>query len=250
MIVKNSYGEVTLDIPNSENSVIAISLSGGSDSAMLLHLLVPLLEAKKCKWKIVTGGDTARPWTGPAARKIAKLVLEHHGLTYTSIVHRFYGYNTTMLSEANAQASGVGKLVLENEFDYLISGTTALPDEHIDVPGFPIEREQNELYVEHNIMVLPNGDVCDRDNRNAGTPTGTILKQWRPLSFVHKKWLAAEYEKLMEEYPEYGDLLFNSTISCVSYAEHTQDFTRPCTYCWWCQEKKWAYGCYDAGYRD
>jgi len=253
MIVKNSYGEVVLDLPKSDNAQIAISLSGGADSAILLHHLVPILQANKHNWMIVTGGDTARPWTGPAARKIAKMVLEHHGLNYTNIVHRFYGYDTTKLSEADSQAMGIGKLVLEGEFDYLISGTTALPDEqteNLDAPGRPQERQENKILQEHNIRILPNGEPCTLSNMNAGNETGKILTQWRPWSKVNKKWIAEEYKTLISNYSEYGDLLFNTTISCLSYAEYTQNFTKPCTYCWWCQEKKWAFGCYDAGYRD
>ena len=251
MIIENSQGNVNFDFPRYSNTdTIAISLSGGADSAMMLHHLVPIMQANNYNWKIVTGGDTARPWSGPAARNIVKLVLNFHGLEPTSVEHRFYGYDTTKLSEADSQATGIGRLVLEDEFNYLISGTTALPTETIDVEGHPLERTTNKVIELHDIKTLPNGDPCTLSNRDAGFTTGTILKQWRPFSFVNKKWIAEEYEKLTEEYPQYGDLLFNATISCVSYAEHTRDFTKPCTYCWWCQEKKWAFGCYDGGYRD
>ena len=27
----------------------------------------------------------------------------------------------------------------------------------------------------------------------------------------------------------------------------TDNFTKPCKECWWCREKKWAFGMYDGG---
>jgi len=250
MIIANTNGSVTFDFPESENANIAISLSGGADSALMLHIIIPELEKRNLNWKIVTGADSARPWTSPAAKKIIKMVCEHHNIALPK--HKVYGYDTTKISEADAQCEGIGKCVLENEFDYLISGSTALPDPnfHDEIPGWPVERRSNTIFQIHDVMTLPNGQPCNWTNMDAGSPTGVKLKQWRPLANVSKKWIAEEYDILIRTNPEYGDLLFNTTISCVSYAEHTDNFQRPCTYCWWCQEKKWAFGCYDAGYRD
>ena len=39
--------------------------------------------------------------------------------------------------------------------------------------------------------------------------------------------------------------LFPITASCVGYAKETDYFTKPCKVCWWCREKKWAFGMYD-----
>ena len=71
-----------------------------------------------------------------------------------------------------------------------------------------------------------------------------VYNRWlyRPLAFMHKKFMAEEYKKhnLMEE-------LFPLTASCIGYAEKTNHFSGPCKVCWWCKEKKWAFGMYDGG---
>ena len=41
------------------------------------------------------------------------------------------------------------------------------------------------------------------------------------------------------------DELFPITASCVAYAKKTNHFSEPCKECWWCREKKWAFGMYD-----
>lgn len=243
-------GTVNIDFPKSEDSVIAISISGGADSAILFHIILPELEKRNLNWKIVTGADSARPWTGPAAKKIIKMVCDHYAVKLPK--HKVYGYDTTKISEADAQCQGIGQCVIDNEFNYLISGTTALPGPNFQeqIPGWPIERRDTVIFEEHDIYILPNNQVCNWSNIDAGSPSGKKLLQYRPLANVNKKWIAEEYKKLIAQHPVYGDLLFNTTISCTSYADATNNFEKPCTYCWWCQEKKWAFGCYDAGYRD
>ena len=63
-----------------------------------------------------------------------------------------------------------------------------------------------------------------------------------PYEYVDKRFVADMYHKynLMFE-------LFPITSSCVEYAEKTDYFTKPCKECWWCREKKWAFGMYDGG---
>jgi len=43
------------------------------------------------------------------------------------------------------------------------------------------------------------------------------------------------------------DDLFPLTMSCIGFAPETNYFTEPCRKCYWCHEKKWAFGCYDGG---
>ncbi|NDB29340.1 hypothetical protein EB155_06235 [archaeon] len=68
---------------------------------------------------------------------------------------------------------------------------------------------------------------------------------YRPLAFMHKRFIAEEYKKhnLMND-------LFPLTASCIGYANTTNNFSEPCKKCWWCKEKKWAFGMYDGGVTD
>ena len=43
------------------------------------------------------------------------------------------------------------------------------------------------------------------------------------------------------------DDLFPLTMSCIGFEKETNYFTEPCKKCYWCHEKKWAFGCYDGG---
>ena len=61
-----------------------------------------------------------------------------------------------------------------------------------------------------------------------------------PFNNVDKRFIAENYKicNLMDE-------LFPITASCVGYAKATDNFSKPCKECWWCREKKWAFGMYD-----
>lgn len=70
-----------------------------------------------------------------------------------------------------------------------------------------------------------------RDNKKA--------KVRRPFARRDKKWVASLYEEydLMED-------LFPLTVSCIS------PWDEPCKQCFWCKEKKWAFGMYDGGIKN
>ena len=68
------------------------------------------------------------------------------------------------------------------------------------------------------------------------------IKLWyhRPL-YNHDK------SKVREMYYKFEMMhdIFPLTESCIGQAEATNFFTEPCKKCWWCHEKKWAFGLYD-----
>lgn len=56
-----------------------------------------------------------------------------------------------------------------------------------------------------------------------------------PLAHVNKQFIADQYKQLgIQE-------LSNITASCIT------GLHPPCKQCWWCQERKWAFGTYDGG---
>ena len=56
-----------------------------------------------------------------------------------------------------------------------------------------------------------------------------------PLAHIDKKFIAGQYEELgIQE-------LSNITGSCIT------GLYPPCKQCWWCEERKWAFGTYDGG---
>ena len=65
---------------------------------------------------------------------------------------------------------------------------------------------------------------------------------YRPFVNVDKKFVADLYKQF-----DLMDDLFPLTMSCIGFDYQTNYFTEPCKKCYWCHEKKWAFGCYDGG---
>lgn len=58
-----------------------------------------------------------------------------------------------------------------------------------------------------------------------------------PFAKVDKKFIAEMYD-----FFKIKDEIFPLTWSCVGMFKETEGFTKPCGYCYWCKEKKWAFG--------
>ena len=125
----------------------------------------------------------------------------------------------------------------------------------------PIIQSQERLWDSKTIEVLFHGRTANppveeaeahnltfkRENQRDGNEKFVYHEKhnrpfYVPFNNVDKRFIAENYKKfnLMEE-------LFPITGSCVGYAEATDNFSKPCRVCWWCREKKWAFGMYDGG---
>ena len=67
------------------------------------------------------------------------------------------------------------------------------------------------------------------------------IPEYSPFKDVDKRFTAQLYEDefLLET-------LFPLTRSCLGSAEVTDYHEKPCKICYWCEEKYWAFGQYDA----
>ena len=72
-------------------------------------------------------------------------------------------------------------------------------------------------------------------------PGKTFFDLHRPFTLVDKSFIAHFYHKydLMD--------LYKQTVSCTG---DVTDKKYPCRKCFWCHEKKWAFGSYDGGVVD
>lgn len=87
------------------------------------------------------------------------------------------------------------------------------------MPGEERPTDHEQSYVGDDLVKMPE-------------VWGDILVPWQN---VDKKFIAAQYEKLgLKELSEL-------TNSCIISTK------QPCKTCWWCKERYWAFGSYDGG---
>ena len=247
MIYSNQYGKVdfwnipaiTEDPELSQTKKVAVTLSGGVDSSFVMFMLCEKIKELKLDLQVLpfTGVDKLRPTNEWNAREIALLFKEMYP-EVNFMDHYVFKYdhepnNTSMKRKQHVIHER--KLYAEQDIKLWLCGKSANP---------PIEEVGEKSFLVKDREVERDTSLGDQYKIFTRIQRDGVYNRWlyRPLAFMHKKFMAEEYKKhnLMEE-------LFPLTASCIGYAEKTNHFSGPCKVCWWCKEKKWAFGMYDGG---
>lgn len=218
---------------------IAISVSGGADSALLAHLLCSLATEKqtihiishKRMWK-------TRPWQEWDSKGVINWLRARHP-------------NLTFQQHTNFIAP---------ELEYGNIGPSLTDEYGKKVSGDNIQQRAYAEYIcnKHNINAYYNGvtrnpqgvDLGGMVERNID-PTDDnqhlyIMKHMgrlacHPFRFTDKSWVVKQYKRL--------DILdlFNITRSCegefdgINYITYTPgQYVPVCNECFWCKEREWA----------
>lgn len=235
---------------------IGISVSGGSDSAMLFYLMAKHLKGVTLQpWSCVALEDDplkSRPHTRDAAEKVIEYVRNKFPDADIAESHHFeiFRDDPEALKEAKKRNQpgwwnypmmdkGVVKIInMEKHskvafetgmFGLLCVGTTMNPPQDV-LDGW--RKDDPNVYWEPRRSKV---NTCLWDTK------GSALSHYKPFVNVNKKFLAGLYEQ--EDIMD----LHNITESCTGFPKDTNWFTEPCKRCFWCYERKWAFGSYDGG---
>lgn len=235
MIYNSSIGKLNFWDPYEDKlnrfKNIGINLSGGADSSLLLFMTCRELEHRK-KFNVgiipITGVHNLRPTNEWNVREIVLLFKEWFpNLNWKD--HEFNYYDKKHEKDkTNQHVQHEDRLREEKIIDVLFHGRTANPPEDV--------AKENNLLYKREERRDQHGNLRQPYHENHDKPF------YCPMEFLDKRFVSEQYKKfnLMDE-------LFPITASCVEYSELTSFFSEPCKECWWCREKKWAFGMYDGG---
>lgn len=243
--------EITLfdNLNINDYTSIGVSLSGGTDSAMVLYLICTY--ASHLKIIPYTGIEfkhkTARPNNIWHAEEIVLLMRELFPAIDIDNIHtaKFNPKDLFLLAEAEKiNTPGISKwgvvkrlamnrqreiLVDQGLFNLSAHGLTVNPPRE-DVEKFNILKVEDRRYEKTKELTFKK------------TLAGNEHTVYAMLGGVNKKFVAGLYKKF-----NLMDNLYPLTSSCVGTASATKYFTEPCRKCFWCHEKLWAFGTYDGG---
>jgi hypothetical protein len=221
---------------------IAISVSGGADSAMLAYLLCNLVPSYRKNFKVHVISHVrmwkTRPWQQWDSMSV-----------YNWLTHRFP--NVTFQRHINFIApeleyGNIGPS-LTDEYGKNVSGDNI---EQRSFAEFICHREDVDAY--YNAVTRNPKDVnfkgmSERDiDPNESNQHLTVMIHMgkyaiHPFRFVEKSWIVNQYKRLDIED------LFNITRSCegefngIDYKTYTPgQFVPICGGCFWCKERAWA----------
>lgn len=232
MKLSDDYGQtIDFDIPT-EYKKIAVNCSGGADSSILLYMVAKYLKDNNrtdTALSVLTcANDFKHRWN---ARKAADVINYTIDKLEWNQFDMHYAYYRDRQDVTYFHQVEIG-LFKDQRVDLIVSGITSNPVE----PGPIFVEDANNEQVDIVATGLPE--------RNTGGVAPTFRKNERgvwytPFENVDKRFVAAMYEQndAMD--------LFPLTRSCegVPDGSYNPEFEKtPCGTCWWCLERKWAFG--------
>ena len=227
MIIEcNTSGQIIdFDIPE-QYKKIAVNCSGGADSSILLYILAKYIKDNNLDIKICVltcGADSKYRWSSGRASSVVNYVIENVG---SNIIDMHYVYfrdeqDTKYFHEIE------GKIFADNKAHVIASGITSNP------PLGTFVKTIDGINTDLSEQAMADRYGTDHETWYISTDGNGDF--WNPFVNVNKAFIADQYDA-------YGvrDTLLPLTRSCEYYPEDRDQ--SPCGRCWWCLERKWAFG--------
>jgi len=211
------------------NTTVGIFLSGGVDSGLLLYLMVKQImesslnvKIQPITWRRPYGKPLPQDWNVPYAQDVidaVNLLLDPYDIIKERYIFDPEWSDRPLSSEKERSEWLRAHQIAKTELgvDKMVYGTTSNPDE-----------SQMKM---HDLM---DGREEHRDKKYRERH---LHNKANPFMTVDKRFLYEIYEQ-----EGLLDTLFPITRSCEAYSDATNDYTTPCEHCWWCKERKWAFG--------
>ena len=227
---EESGQSINFQIPEAYKRV-AVNCSGGADSSILLlltaHYLKETGRENDVKLSVLTcSNDLKGRWNGRKAADVIDYVIRKTG--YTNFDMHYTYYRDTQDEKYFHMVES--ELFSQKRVDFIASGITSNPPE-----GVMVEKANGE------IRDMWEGRLPDRDGTiKTELNVSGIMAFYMPFTNVDKRMVASLYKQLDAE-----DLL-DRTRSCEAIPDagnYDENFDKePCGKCWWCCERKWAFG--------
>lgn len=222
MIIENKYGIVNLNWKDKKK--IILNFSGGADSTLLLWLCLKNIKNKQNTVIQVFTDITKKK--GTFKRFTSQEIFDIIRLENSDIINNVPDMIITYINNEKEIAKKSIELLNMDMFDLRMTGMTSNPPYHI--------------MKKHN-MLIDRIEIRDKN---------LIKKEWcsenvyKPFINIDKRWIAQCYH-------DFGlmDKIYPLTTSCERFRNTPDMFynEEPCKHCWWCREKKMAFGTYDGG---
>mgnify|MGYP006125926275 CR=1 FL=1 len=231
MILHSDDGtqSINFDIPKRYNKIL-VNCSGGADSAIVLYMVVDYLMKNNRTNATVSAATCANDfkhrWNARKAADVINWIIAHTGFANFDMHYTYYRdkQNTEYFHEIESRLGQAGQAQI------IIGGLTNNPVVEASV------RDINNIEVDLIATGMSDRNVGDAEK---DLDYGSNSAFYKPFHKVDKKFVASMYNQY-DVMP-----LFDLTRSCevIPEGEFDPEFEeKPCGECWWCLERKWAFG--------
>jgi len=236
---------VSIFIPDHHKKVV-VDVSGGTDSSLCLYFVcLYIREHNRTDVEVTIRHCIDRYRVPYSYDNCAKFIFDKFEKEFSDIK-----FNRHLFSFIELQPTVTKTIVSENDkldlvktqgYQCFFSSKTANPSKEIQEKngmwGSGLKHRELDNANKLKLYKAFDNDLIETDN----IETCRYINN-KPLMRVNKSFVADWYFKI----PFLKDIIFPLTASCVcSDPIITKVWTQPCKTCWWCKEKKWAFGKYD-----
>jgi 7-cyano-7-deazaguanine synthase in queuosine biosynthesis len=210
---------------------ILLDASGGADSSILLYMLIKYLQETgrtDVEVNILTMAfDKKGRWTARYTNRIIDFVIEN---TKTDqIKNHWVFYRKT--AESTYIPEMEHHYITKENITLMMNGRTANP---------PLGQEVTN-YAGQKVLLRETSLATERNTDG----TGKIYIE-KPNLTIYRPFVNSDKKVICNLYKKYNvlDTLFPLTRSCEGFDYETNNYQTTCGRCWWCLERKWAFGEY------
>lgn len=239
----NQYNLDGIDIPFDPTwKKVAVSLSGGADSTLLLYLLCKLITDTRASTEVHVISHTrmwkTRPWQSWDSKNVYDYITVRH-LDIKFVRH-------TNFIAPDIEYGFIGPTI-KDEYGRMVSGDNIQQRAYAE---YICHYQNIEAYyngITRNPKGIDLGGMLERDldptDDNQHLTVMKHMNKWalHPFRFVDKAWVVKQYKRLRIQ------KLFDITRSCegefegIDYTTYQPGQVVPtCGECFWCKERTWA----------
>lgn len=226
----DNHGQ-TIDFELPENlTKIGVNCSGGADSAMLLYIVAIYLKQNNrtdVKLNVLScANDKKHRWNARKAADVINYIIDNLNWNQFDCHYAYY----RDVQDEKYFHEFEQKMFDDGRLEMLTSGVTATPK--VDAV---VENIRGDI-----IDLRAHEDCLNERDPNEIRPTWSVTGHfYTPFTNVDKRFVA-------DMYTQFGVRdMFKLTRSCeaIPSGAYRTDFeNNPCGECWWCLERKWAFG--------
>ncbi len=200
---------IKIELPGGLDN-IGLKMSGGVDSSLLAYLLAELSLESDTPFKItpIVIVEQNSPFQKEFVDRIIDFIETKTGFRFSHVEWYFLSATENKIKKMREIES---HLQTQGDLKLIVSGVTRQPEGHAFLDN--------------------DGPEEDR--------TGEQQLFW--WDYIYTPFINFDKKVLADHYFQNNlmDWLFPLTRSCTSV---TEDFSQHCGICWWCRERKWAFG--------
>ena len=227
---------------------VAVNLSGGADSALLMHIVCSIIEKNKLDTKIkaITYQRcwTTRPWQDWWSIQVYNKLKEYFPNIITERITNYippeleYGVSGPIIDGRSGDQIIVGSFnkfaAWKHNLDAIFNATSKNPKD-----------DDRDDRMSNRDGEAENGELKDLWMENKSVKTVFA----HPLRYVQKDWIVAQYHirNILDLYNTTrsceGDIMLNDSVKEVVpyFTDYVEGMDIPtCGECWWCYEREWA----------